>query len=172
MKKRSTSRSAFLNLRVLFGVASLCVAAFLALFAETTQRTLTGDHIHRLDSQLRDSSRVPAGYIGGVRQAWVASYSGVFDEEPTGITVDGSGNVYVTGSSAGEGTGTDYATIKYDESGQQQWVARYNGPGNGVDAASGMAVDGSGNVYVTGESSRSDGFSDYATIKYDSSGQQ
>jgi hypothetical protein len=315
----------------LFGVASLCITAFLALFAEAAQRTLTADHTHGLDSHVRDLIGAPAGYIESARQSWVANYTGVFDDEPTGIAVDGvgnvyvtgytsipdysayvtikynalgdqqwaagynppngisgaaaiavdnagnvyvtgttgtfgsadfdyvtikynsegqeqwvarysgpdnsddgptamavdragnvyvtggsgmgsssgadyatikydssgqqqwvaryngpgdaddypvaiaidsSGSVYVTGSSAGSGTGTDYATIKYDASGQQQWVARYNGPGNGVESASGMAVDGSGNIYVTGASSGSDGFSDYATVKYDASGQQ
>ena len=44
--------------------------------------------------------------------------------------MDGAGNVYVTGRSAGSGTEQDYATIKYGPNGSQQWVARYNGPGN------------------------------------------
>src|SRR6266516_6773880 len=85
----------------------------------------------------------------------------------TAIDVDDSGNVYVTGSSTGSGTGSDYATIKYDSLGQEQWVARYNGPGNDADLATGIAIDGSGNVYVTGGSA-----GDYATVKYDSAGQQ
>ena len=66
------------------------------------------------------------------------------------IGVDASGNVYVTGTSDGGGTGIDYATIKYNSAGQEQWVAR--GPGNGNDFASALAVDGPGNVYVTGTS--------------------
>jgi hypothetical protein len=72
--------------------------------------------------------------------------------------------VYVTGSSIG--TNYDYATIKYNSSGVQQWVIRYNGPGNSYDYASSLAVDGSGNVYVTGVSFGSGTYYDYATIKY------
>jgi hypothetical protein len=43
----------------------------------------------------------------------------------------------------------------------EQWAARYDGPGSGTDAALAIAVDGAGNVYITGGSE-----GDYATIKY------
>jgi len=111
-------------------------------------------------------------YDSAGQEQWVARYSLPASDLAVAIAVDGSGNVYVTGRSTGLGTFPDYATVKYDSAGQEQWVARYNGPGNGGDFANGIAVDASGNVYVTGGSDDSDGYLDYATIKYNSAGQE
>jgi hypothetical protein len=113
-------------------------------------------------------------YDASGTQQWVARYNGTGNgiDTPTALAVDSSGNVYVTGFSGGSGSGNDYATIKYDTAGTQLWATCYNGPGNGEDLANALAIDGSGNVYVTGASFGSDSDSDYATIKYDAAGTQ
>ena len=50
------------------------------------------------------------------------------------------------------------------------WTNRYKGTGNRDDGALALAVDGTGNVFVTGYSGDSLSFRDYATIKYSGAG--
>jgi outer membrane protein assembly factor BamB len=115
-------------------------------------------------------SGLDSAQAGG--EKWVKRYNGPGNryDLATAIAVDSSGNVYVTGSSEGSGTSSDYATIKYSSTGKQLWVKRYNGPGNGGDVATAIAVDSSANVYVTGNSVATLG--NYATIKYSSTGKE
>ena len=105
-------------------------------------------------------------------QEWVARYNGPGNnpDRAYAIAVDGAGNVYVTGESYGSGTDYDYATVKYATLGAEQWVARYNGPGNYHDEANAIAADNAGNIYVTGYSEGSGTGRDYATVMYDSLG--
>jgi len=109
----------------------------------------------------------------GVQQ-WITRYNGPGNDNDivTAITVFNN-EIYVTGQSAGSGTAYDYATIKYNSSGVQQWIARYNGPSNSNDGATAITTDALGNVYVTGQSYGGTSTSyDFATIKYNSSGIQ
>ena len=78
-----------------------------------------------------------------VIEEWVARYNGPgnYDDYAKAMVVDDLGNVYVTGHSYGESSHHDYATTKYDADGIEQWVARYNGPGNYHDTPRAIAVD-------------------------------
>jgi hypothetical protein len=82
------------------------------------------------------------------------------------IAVDSTNNVYITGYSSGATSSNDIVTIKYGSSGNQSWVQRYNGPGNGNDAGNAIAVDRAGNVYVTGYDTTTGGGTEIVTIKY------
>lgn len=87
------------------------------------------------------------------------------------MTVDGSGNVYVTGSSYSVTSGNDIVTVKYNSAGAAQWVKRFSGNGVVADIPYSLAVDNSGNVYVAG-CTNTGGFYDGVVIKYSPAGIQ
>ena len=101
---------------------------------------------------------------------WEKRYNGTANagDFAQALALDSEGNAVVTGNSSGSGgTKSDYYTAKYAAAnGALLWEKRYNGPANGSDQAVAVAVDGSGNVVVTGNSTGSSGYPDYYTAKY------
>jgi hypothetical protein len=95
----------------------------------------------------------------------LADYNGEYDmvQYFCGIALDGSGNVYISGNSDAtwqgssppvrayiSGDGEDIFAAKLDSSGSLQWNTFLGG--TGTDRSSTIAIDGSGNVYVAGNS--------------------
>jgi hypothetical protein len=94
---------------------------------------------------------------------WARTWGGdgVWDEG-RGVTIDGSGNAYVTGSffwtvdfDPGPGVeehtsngNDDIFLSKFDSNGEFQWARTWGGLD--WDTGDGVAIDGSGNAYVTG----------------------
>ena len=109
-------------------------------------------------------------------QLWVAHYNGQGNsfDEATGIVIDSDDNIYVAGSSFGQNGTADYLLIKYAPTGEQLWVARYNGEGNFNDGAISLAIDSYSNVFITGYSWGEivNALTDYTTIKYAPTGEQ
>ncbi len=107
-------------------------------------------------------------------ESWTAYYDGPEHgaDWASDIAVDGSGNVLVTGmGDNGYGTSPDYLTIRYNSAGETTWVRRHNGTSNGWDEALAVAVDMSGNAYVTGYARNSGTGNDCVTIKYSPTGE-
>jgi hypothetical protein len=107
------------------------------------------------------------------QQQWYATYNGPanYIDQSQAIAIDQIGYVYVTGYSYAGGD-YDYATIKYSPQGEQMWVARYTSPTAANDQAVDLAVDGEGNVYVTGTCGTDWSNYDVVTVKYNAQGQQ
>jgi uncharacterized delta-60 repeat protein len=104
-------------------------------------------------------------------EQWTARYDGFGgSEEAQAIAIDKWGNIYVAGYSETATGSYDFATVKYNNAGVQQWASRFNGPGNGMDYAAAMKVDKDGNVYVSGYATMEGLSSDGAVVKYNTDG--
>jgi len=101
---------------------------------------------------------------------WQRQYEGLGGENAHDMRIDNIGNIIITGTSSGSGTGRDYLTIKYNTIGDSLWVKRYNGTANDNDEAYSLDLDDSDNIYITGRSINTGVSWDYVTIKYTPSG--
>jgi uncharacterized delta-60 repeat protein len=113
-------------------------------------------------------------YNGLGQRIWAKTYNGPANDEDRAVSlaVDEDGNSYVTGYSKSNSTGFDYATIKYDNAGTQQWVKRVDDGSSFDEYARDIAIDESGDVYVTGVFEQTTDNYQLATIKYTPSGTQ
>jgi len=106
---------------------------------------------------------VDAWQVAGVRvrEGWARTWGGPGNDFGSSLAADNSGSVYVTGSFSGTvdfdpdggdthtcNGGFDIFLSKFDSSGNFKWAHTWGGAGS--DEGFGVAVDGSGNVYVTG----------------------
>jgi Secretion system C-terminal sorting domain len=109
----------------------------------------------------------PAGAI-----LWTKVYAGVGngDDALVNFVIDASMNVFVVGTVYTSATNkNDIVTIKYNSAGAQQWLQTYNAPASGLDVGADIVI-GNNNIYVTGGVQTTNGYSDFATIKYNSAG--
>ncbi len=119
-------------------------------------------------------------YNSSGNKQWTKQWGTSSNDFGKGVTVDGSGNIYVTGYTNGDLDGNtnagyyDIFLTKYSSSGNKQWTKQWGTAGDdrGID----IAVDGSDNVYVTGytygslDGNIDTGSADIFLTKYDSSG--
>ena len=108
------------------------------------------------------------------------------------MAVDSSDNIYVTGWTRGKldtySGGDDTILVKYNSSGTKQWTRQFGAPSfleksqynsssqmtTSEDKGIGVAVDSSGNIYVTGnteggmDGNTNSGKNDIFLVKYNS----
>lgn len=106
---------------------------------------------------------------------WEARYNNPdLADGAVGITVDQSGNVYVTGyGSRGPNGWFQYVTLKYNSNGEEVWVSRLTPSWHPTHFPVGIGVDSNGNVYVAGYSGYAASpwsAADIVTFKYNQEG--
>ena len=101
---------------------------------------------------LSDAVVVKYDRLGAVQ--WSVMLGTNLSDEARAIAVDGSGNVYVGGTTDGDlggvigNTSTDAFVAKFNSVGERLWLRQLHSPG--YDFLRGLAVDASGNVVVCG----------------------
>jgi len=106
------------------------------------------------------------------QELWRNYYEGAIGlgARATAIETNQFDNIYVIGSSFDTLTASNFATLKYNYSGQLEWTAIYNSIDSSDDQVSALCIDQFGSAHVTGASRRDSGTYNYLTIKYNSTG--
>ncbi len=112
-------------------------------------------------------------YLPTGARFWTARYDGFMNAEdyPSALTVDSAGNIYVTGHSDFESPDSgvrQFATLKYLPNGREAWRNWHVGRQN--DGSRSLAVDASGNAYITTLATGPFSGRDLGFIKYDALG--
>ncbi len=135
-----------------------------------------------VSSDVIDSSgenSLASNFVWDFSSAWTLQFGTTDTDVVFEVAVDTTGDAYVAGRSLGD-IDDDPDTlgaflVKYDISGNQQWVRQFGAVV--FDDANGVAVDAVGNAYVAGDSSGdidddSDTLGGAFLAKYDTSGNQ
>src|SRR3990172_11564959 len=95
-----------------------------------------------------------AKYDGNGNLLWARQTGTAGEESGNSVALDADGNAYVAGSTTGSFTGYansglfDIVIVKYDPAGNQLWTKQMGTAAD--DEAYDAALDGTGNVYITG----------------------
>jgi subtilisin family serine protease len=108
-----------------------------------------------------------SGALLSTRRSSGSATSGT--DEIYDITVDDSGNFYLTGSVVNSSTGHDLAVYKLDDELNIVWQQTWDGYGND-DKGQGIKLDSQGNVYVAGYTKSTSEGDNFAILKYSNSG--
>ena len=96
-------------------------------------------------------------------------------DNATAIVCDASGNIYATGYTKNSNAGSDFTTIKLNQSGDTLWTRKYSFVTGASDRAVAIALDPQNNIVITGYSDSDPGITtnyDFVTVKYNTAGTQ
>ena len=96
---------------------------------------------------------------------WAEKAGGLYNDGSTGLVIDKSGNVYITGfSETNSNGGSDIFVAKYDKNGNLVWNSISGSNFDTHEEGRSIAVDKTGNVYVTGKFTGNANFGDIQLI--------
>jgi hypothetical protein len=105
------------------------------------------------------------------RLIWVGRTDGAGPSAAKAVALDPQGDIFVAGETTGADHRHRYYLVKYGRDGGRLWTATH-GSGTGDSAAADVAVDGSGNAYVTGAFAVDPEHGSCTTVKYSPSGRR
>jgi uncharacterized delta-60 repeat protein len=113
-------------------------------------------------------------------RVWAKTFDGAghYKDALRDMVVDTNGNTYIAGYSYTTDASNpalnsyDYVILKYGTNGNLLWTKYYGGNPGYDDFSRSLKVDASGNAYVAGYSWGVGTYANYATVKYDSNGNQ
>ena len=102
---------------------------------------------------------------------WQKTFDGSSSGDDYGVQVKiNSNNEIFVAATLIENSGVDFGILKYKSNGDLLWANSWNGNNNGVDVPADLDIDNNGNIYLVGGTSGNNSFSDYAIVKFNSSG--
>ena len=113
---------------------------------------------------------------------WATYFGGNRDEQASGLSIDKSGNIYITGNTTSIGIGqpgayqlliggdNDAFLAKFSNSGSLTWFTYFGG--QSVDIASDIALDPSENIYITGSTTSNTGIASIGALQSNMGGIQ
>ena len=84
-----------------------------------------------------------------------------------GYVIDAAGITYMTGTKGSGPFAIDVVTVAFDPQGNVLWQSTFDGPLNGFDQASAIALGPGGVLYVSGDTQGPDFFANVLLLKYD-----
>ena len=112
---------------------------------------MTKGSLQASNAGLRDAFLSKFNNSGNV--LWTRQFGTLEKDYGRGVATDRSGNVYISGQTSGilgasSAGGSDAFLRKYDSSGNLLWTCQFGTPER--DTGNGVAIDASGNVYMSG----------------------
>jgi sugar lactone lactonase YvrE len=147
--------------------------------ASTATSDGTGVYVTGMTGSGNDNDWFVRRYSTDGAVAWETRLTGALpgDDRPIAATLDATGALVVLGftSNVGVGGAKDITTAKFNAGGQRLWATSFSETDASDEFPSGLAVDQSGNIYVTGETvptTNPELEHVPVTVKYSASGQQ